>query len=154
MKFAQWLRGEAQIVLADVNKVFTVLGVAVAASPLPVGVKATATALIAAGQTTLTGLEALAGTEAGQAMGDAVDDVTTLLMNTAGAIGKAKSPAAFGAAEKTVLHATWLAMKAQGDTLLAQFMAGIDPVNPAPEQAKPSVTVTIPGVNAGPGQPG
>lgn len=154
MKFAQWLRGEAQILLADVTKVFVVANAAVAVLPLPLGVKATATALITGAQAALTGLEGLAGTEAGQAMGDAVDDVTTLLMNTAGAIGKAKSPAEFGAAEKTVLHATWVAMKAQGDTLMAQFMAGIDPVNPAPEQAKPSVTVTIPGVNAGPGQPG
>lgn len=137
MKIAQWLRGEAQVVLADVTKVFAVATAAVNAAPLPAGVKVTALALIGGASAVLSGLEGLAGTLSGQAMGDAVDDFTDFLMNTAQAVSKSSSPAQFSAAEKTVLHATWLAMKAQGDTLMAQFLAGIDPVKAAQTAASP-----------------
>lgn len=132
MRFSDWLRGVASVAIADIDKVFDVSRAAVAAVPfLPANIKADATTLLNDAQADLKGLEGLAGSLVGEAMADGVDDVTTLLMNTASKVGSSSSPADFSKAEKAVLIQTWTAMKTQGDTLMAQFMAGIDPVKAA-----------------------
>ncbi len=131
MKISDWLRGVATVAIADVNAVFNVVRAAISTAPfLPANIKADATAILNDAQNDLTALEGLAGTLAGNAAADAVDDVTTLLLNTANALSNSSSLSALSAAEKTVIAQTWTAMKAQGDTLIAQFMAGIDPTAP------------------------
>lgn len=142
MKFSDWLRGVANVVVADVNNVFNVAKTAVAAVPfLPTNIKADATALLNDAQSDLTGLESLAGSLVGNAVADGVDDVTTLLLNTSNAVTNSTSPAQFSLAEKTVLQQAWTAMKAQGDTLMVQWMAGIDPTKPS---VAPTPTPTPP----------
>lgn len=147
MIFSDWLRGLAQVALKDVNNVFSVARTAVAAAPfLPANIKTDTTNLLNDAQSDLTSLEGLAGTLAGNAVADGIDDTTTLVMNTANALTGSKSPADFSAAEKTVLAQAWTAMKAQGDTLISQFMAGVDPTAPAPAsvvqpQAQPATSV-------------
>ncbi len=134
MKFADWLRGVATVVVEDITKVFDVARSAVAAAPLPTNIKTDTTTLLNDAQADLVGLAGLAGSLVGNIAADAVDDMTTLLMNTAGVLAAGKSPADFSAAEKTMLMQTWTAMRAQGDTLMAQFMAGLDP-SKAPQPA-------------------
>lgn len=131
MKFADWLRGVETVVLKDVLSVFSVAKTAVGTASLPQNIKDDTTQLLSDAQDDLVSVGGLAGTLVGNIAADAVEDVTTLLMNTAGAVSAAKSPSEFSAAEKTVLQKAWVAARAQGDTLLAQFMAGIDPAKPA-----------------------
>jgi hypothetical protein len=127
MKFADLLRGAA-VLVADVAKVFDEARTAVAAVPfLPQNLKDDLTETLNDAQGDLNGAAALAGTVAGGALADAVDDTTTLFMNTANAISGSKSLAEFSKAELVVLQKAWQAARAQGDTLLAQAMAGIDP---------------------------
>lgn len=129
MKFSDWLRGVASVPITDVNKVFDVARSAVSAAPfLPANIKADTTQLLNDAQADLSALEGAAGTLVGHATADAVDDVTTLIMNTANVLSNSKSVTDFSAAEKTALQQAWTAMKAQGDTLVSQFMAGVDPV--------------------------
>lgn len=128
MKFSDWLRGVAQVAIADVDKVFNAVRTAVAAVPfLPANIKADTTQLLNDAQADLAALASLAGTLVGHVAADGVDDLTTLLLNTAGALTNAKSVADFSAAEKTAIQQTWAAMRAQGDTLVSQFLAGVDP---------------------------
>lgn len=132
MKFSDWLRGVENVGRDGVIKVFDVARAAVGAAPfLPANIKADATMLLNDAQTDLLGVESLTATLAGNLVADGVDDITTTLMNTANALTNAKSIADFSSAEKTVLSQAWTAMKAQGDTLIAQFMAGIDPTKPS-----------------------
>lgn len=133
MKIADFLRGVEGVAIADVNIVFNTVKADVQAVPfLPTNIKNDVVTLVSDAQTDFNGLVSLGGTLAGSAAGDAVDDLTTLLLNTSNAVSNSKSIADLSAAEKTILGQTWSAMKAQGDTLMAQFMAGIDPTKPAP----------------------
>lgn len=130
--FSSWLRGFETALTADVINVFNVARTAVAAVPfLPTNLKTDATNILNDAQADLTGLESLAGSLVGGAVADCVDDVTTLLVNTANAVTNSTTPAQFSLAEKTVLQQAWTAAKAQGDTLMVQFMAGIDPTKPS-----------------------
>lgn len=139
MKLADFLRGAASIAIADVNRVFDTASAAVATAPfLPVNIKADLTHLIADAKSDFNGLVGLGATLAGTAAADAVDDLTTLLMNTAQALSTSGADLArLSSAEKTVLLQTWTAMKAQGDTLVAQLHAGLNPAAP-PAPAAPA----------------
>lgn len=131
MKFADLLRGVATVVVADVAKVFDEARLAVAAVPfLPQNLKDDLTKTLNDAQGDLNAAAGLAGTAVGAAMADAVDDATTLFMNTANAISGSKSIAEFSKAELAILQQSWASARAQGDTLLAQALAGIDPTKP------------------------
>jgi hypothetical protein len=140
MKFADWLRGVSTIALADVNKVFDDAEGFVEASPLPSNIKTDTVQLLKDAKGDLNGLAGLAGTLAGNAAADAVDDLTQLFLETAQVLGnKSSSLSQMSVAEKTVLEQTWTAMKAQGDTLLGQLKAGLDPTKgDAPAAAQPA----------------
>jgi hypothetical protein len=115
--------------MADVTSVFTTAKAAVAAAPfLPTNLKADLTQTLTDAEADLNGIASLAGGLAGAAMADAVDDVTTLMLNAANALKtNGGSLSALSAAEKAVLAQAWTAAKAQGDTLLVQLQAGLDP---------------------------
>lgn len=133
MNFANFFRSAAGVVWADVEKVFTEATAAVTASPLPATIKTGLTSTLSATQTEMSSVAALAETAAGSVVADGIDDVTTLLVNTAGVVSSGKKLADMSAAELALLKQTWTAMKAQGETLLAQLQAGLDPtaVKPA-----------------------
>lgn len=130
MRFADWFRGVENVLTAAVHEVFGTARMAVANAPLPANIKTDLVQLLNDGEGDLTGLEALAGTLVGNVVADGIDDLTTLLLNTRNALTNSKSVADFSAAEKTAFIQAWAAMKAQGDTLAAQFMAGVDPSAP------------------------
>lgn len=127
MTFSNWLRGVATVTLTDINKVFVTAGAALAASVLPAPLKVVLAGDLAAAEDYINSLEVLAGTLGGEAIADGVDDVTTLLLNTRNNIVGAKSLSYASKAELASLQVTWSTMKAQGDTLVAQFLAGVDP---------------------------
>lgn len=127
MKFADFLRGAEGVVVADVTKVIATASAAVSATTwLPAGLKTIALAVLASAQSDITGLEAIAGTAAGALAADAVDDVTTLLANTISVVTSGKSIADMSTAEKAQLQTLWQTMKAQGDTLITQVVAGVE----------------------------
>lgn len=133
MKFADWFRGGAQVALADVAGVFDAANGFVEAAPLPGNIKADLKVLLTDAKADLMSVVGLAGTTAGNLVADGIDDLTTLMLNTAQVVSSGKPLEELSAAEKAVLTQTWTAMKAQGDTLVAQFMAGLDPTKkPAP----------------------
>lgn len=136
MKIADFLRGVATVAVADVNAVFDKATALVASAPiLPQNVKDGLVQTIAAAKTDFNGLVSLGATLAGNVAADAVDDITTLVLNTAQTLStNGADLAKLSAAEKTVLLQTWTAMKAQGDVLVAQLHAGLNPAaQPAPQ---------------------
>lgn len=143
MKFADFLRGVATVLITDVNKVFDEATTAVQAAPfLPPNIKSDLVTLVADAKAEFNNLVGVASTVAGQVVADAVDDMTTLLMNTAQAVATSGGDMAkLTVAERAVLMQTWVAMKAQGDVLIAQLHAGINPTaQPAPVPAPAPVT--------------
>lgn len=137
MKISDFLRGVATVALTDANAVFDKATALVQAAPfLPQNIKDDLSKTIADAKADFNGLVGLGATLAGQAAADAVDNVTTLLLNTAQALSSSGTDLAkLSAAEKTVLLQTWSAMKAQGDVLIAQLHAGL---NPTAQPAKPA----------------
>jgi hypothetical protein len=134
MKIADFLRGVASVAIVDVNAVFDKATAVVQAAPfLPQNIKDDLTKLIADAKGDMNGLVGLGATLAGQAAADAVDNITTLLMNTAQAVTSSGTDMAkLSVAEKTILMQTWTAMKAQGDVLVAQLHSGLNPAAPPP----------------------
>lgn len=131
MKIADFFRGVETVVLNDVVKVFdTAASLVTAANFLPANIKTDLTQLLTDAKNDILGVVGLADTVVGQAVADGVDDITTLLMNTAGVVSSGKPVDQLSVAEKAVFLQTWTAMKAQGDTLAAQFMAGLNPAKP------------------------
>lgn len=137
MKLADFFRGVATVAVADVNKVFDTAATAVAAAPfLPQNIKDDLTKLVSDARSDFNNLVGLASTVAGNAAADAVDNMTSLLMNTAEAIATSGTDLAkLSTAERAVLMQTWKAMKAQGDVLVAQLHAGLNPAAPKPPAA-------------------
>lgn len=133
------IAGAAAVVLEDVSKVFTTAKTAVAAAPLPANLKTDLTQTLNDAQADVEAAAHLAGGLFGQATGDGIADVTTLFYKTAGVVSSGKSLEDMSKAELTVLAQIWQTMQAQGSTLLAQAMVGIDPVaqqiakQPAPQ---------------------
>ena len=144
MNIANFFRSAAGVVWADVESVFTKAKAFVVAAPLPSNIKADLTSTLTDTQSDLSSVTSLAGTVAGQAVADGVDDLTTLLVNTAGALSGGKSLSQLSAAEKSVLAQTWTVMKAQGETLVAQLQAGLDPTKPS----APAAPTTAPQAQA------
>ncbi len=126
MKFADWLRGVANVVIADVDKVFTVAKSAVSLIPVT-NIRNDLTQVLTDAQADLHAWEGLAGSLAAQVAADGIDDVTTLLINQANALSGGNSLSQLSAAEKSILAASWTAIKAQGETIVAQLQAGLDP---------------------------
>jgi hypothetical protein len=136
MDIANFFRSLGNVIVDDVAKVFTVAQNAVNAFPMPDNIRTDLTQLLTDAKADVLGVESLAGTLAGQVVANGVDDVTTLLVNMANALkANNTSLSALGAAELTVLMQAWSVAKAQGDTLIAQFHAGIDPTQPAVQKA-------------------
>ena len=129
MKIADFLRGVENVGVAAVDGVFSTAESALQGVPfLPSNIKADLVQTVKDAKTDFDGVVGLANTLAGNVAADAVDDLTTLLLNTAGAVAaNGTDLSKLGAAEKTVLLQTWTAMKAQGDTLVAQLHAGLNP---------------------------
>lgn len=134
MKLADFLRGVEGVIVADVHKVFDTAKAFIAGAPLPSNIKTDLTNLVTDAGADFDGFVNLGNTLAGAAAADAVDDITTLFMNTKNAVSNSKDIKSLSAAEKTILYQTWTAMRAQGDTLLAQALAGLDPTKPSVQQ--------------------
>lgn len=136
MKFADFIRGVEAVGEQAVSAVFADAKAAVAKVPfLPANIRADLNKLLDDAESDILDAGTLAGTIASEAAASAVDDVTTLMMNTATALSNTGGDLSkLGPAEKVVLGQTWNAMKAQGDTLYAQLMSGINPAAPKPPQ--------------------
>lgn len=130
MKFADWLRGVEGAAIAGVDKVFDTAKAAVSLIPIT-NVRNDLIQLLTDAQDDLHGWETLAGTTVGSIAADGIDDITTLLMNQASVLSAGSSLSQLSAAEKAMLQQTWIAIKAQGETLVAQIVAGIDPTKPS-----------------------
>lgn len=127
MKFADFLRGVEGVLVDDVTEVITTATAAINATTwLPASLKNIALAVLSAAQADITGLEAVAGTAVGGLAADAVDDVTTLVANTISVVTSGKTIAEMSTAEKALLQTLWQTMKAQGDTLVTQVIAGVE----------------------------
>lgn len=138
MTISSFLRGVAGVVLTDVDDFFNGAKAVVAAAPfLPANIRADLTQTLTDGQNDVHGLESLAGTVGGALAADAVDDLTALLAETAQNVSTSGDDLSkLSAGEKATFQQTWAAMKAQGDTLVAQVVSGVNilaqPATPTP----------------------
>jgi hypothetical protein len=129
MKFADFLRGVAQVALADVAKVFSDAKALVTAAPIPANVKTDLTQTLTDSEADLNGLASLAGTELGTIVADAVDDGTTLFMNLAEAVQKGSGVTA---ASSAAVQQGVTAVIAQLQTLVAQTVASAKTIGAQP----------------------
>lgn len=152
MKIAAFFAGvlstvtkEAAVLVTDVAGVFDKTKATVQAVPfLPANLKGDLSQTLDDAKADVIGLAGLAGSLTGNVIADGVGDVTTLFYNTVNALTNSRSVADFSTAEKTAVAQTWTVMKAQGDTLLAQFLAGVDPVAAQAAAAKAAQPVPPP----------
>lgn len=112
--------------VADVAAVFQKAGTAVLASSLPTNLKSNLVTDLGDAETTLGNLAAFAGTEAGQLVGEGVDDVTTWFAGFVNKVSNSKPVAQLSAADRLVISGGASAAIAAIKTLSAQVQAGID----------------------------
>jgi hypothetical protein len=128
MSIATFLRGLVTTAEAGVDTFFAEAQAAVKAAPfLPANIKTDLGQTLTDAENDIHALEGLAGTLGGTVAADAVDDLTTLLAETAQNVSTSGADLSkLSAGEKATLQQTWAAMKAQGDALVAQVVAGVN----------------------------
>lgn len=134
MKIADLLRGVAGVVITVVDKVFDDGRALVQGAVfLPANIKADLTTTLNDAQSDVHDVEHLAGTLLGNAIADGVDDFTSFFMSQAELLaGSGTDLSKLGPGSKTNILQLWNTMKAQGDTLVAQLHAGLNPAAPPP----------------------
>lgn len=136
MSIANFLRGAIVAGEAALDGFFAAAKAAVGAAPfLPANIKSDLTQTLTDAENDVHGLEGLAGTVGGTVAADAVDDLTTLLAETAQNISTSGADLSkLSAGEKATLQQTWTAMQAQGSALVAQIVSGVNVLaQPAPK---------------------